>query len=44
MLADLTLVLTLLIDAANADLAVLRRQFRIPSRMLLVGLPRNNFV
>jgi NhaP-type Na+/H+ or K+/H+ antiporter len=39
MLADLTLALILFTDAANADLAVLRRQFRIPSRMLLVGLP-----
>ena len=38
-LADLTLALILFIDAANADLAVLKRQFRIPSRMLLVGLP-----
>jgi NhaP-type Na+/H+ or K+/H+ antiporter len=39
MLADLTLALILFIDAANADLAVLKRQFRIPSRMLLFGLP-----
>ncbi len=38
-LADLTLALVLFIDAAGADLSVLRRQFRIPSRMLLVGLP-----
>jgi NhaP-type Na+/H+ or K+/H+ antiporter len=38
-LADLTLALILFIDAANADLAVLKRQFRIPSRMLLFGLP-----
>jgi len=38
-LADLTLALVLFIDAANADLGVLRRQFRIPSRMLLIGLP-----
>jgi NhaP-type Na+/H+ or K+/H+ antiporter len=38
-LADLTLALILFIDAANADLGILRRQFRIPSRMLLVGLP-----
>jgi NhaP-type Na+/H+ or K+/H+ antiporter len=38
-LADLTLALILFIDAANADLAVLKQQFRIPSRMLLVGLP-----
>ena len=38
-LADLTLALILFIDAANADLEILKRQFRIPSRMLLVGLP-----
>ena len=38
-LADLTLALILCIDAANADLSVLKRQFRIPSRMLLLGLP-----
>ena len=38
-LADLTLALILFIDAANADLAILKRQFRIPSRMLIVGLP-----
>jgi NhaP-type Na+/H+ or K+/H+ antiporter len=38
-LADLTLALILFIDAANADLSILKRQFRIPSRMLLFGLP-----
>ncbi len=38
-LADLTLASILFIDAANADLAILKRQFRIPSRMLLFGLP-----
>jgi len=38
-LADLTLALILFIDAANADPSVLKRQFRIPSRMLLLGLP-----
>ena len=38
-LADLTLALILFIDAANADLSVLKRQFKIPSRMLLLGLP-----
>ena len=37
--ADLTLAVILFIDAANADLAILKRQFRIPSRMLLLGLP-----
>ena len=38
-LADLTLASILFIDAANADLAILKRQFRIPARMLLFGLP-----
>jgi NhaP-type Na+/H+ or K+/H+ antiporter len=38
-LADVTLALILFIDAANADLSVLRRSFRIPGRMLLFGLP-----
>ena len=37
--ADLTLAVILFIDAANADLAILKRHFRIPSRMLLFGLP-----
>ena len=40
-LADLTLALMLYIEAANADLAVLRRSFQIPQRMLLIGLPLN---
>jgi len=39
MLADLTLALILFIDAAHANLSVLERQIRIPSRMLLIGLP-----
>ncbi len=38
-LANLTLALILFIDAANADMSILKRQFRIPSRMLLLGLP-----
>ncbi len=38
-LADLTLALILFIDAANADFSVLKKQFRIPTRMLLLGLP-----
>lgn len=38
-LVDLTLALILFIDAANTDLTVLRRQWKIPTRMLLVGLP-----
>ena len=37
--ADLTLALILFIDAANADLSILKRHMRIPSRMLLFGLP-----
>jgi NhaP-type Na+/H+ or K+/H+ antiporter len=39
MLADLTLAVILFVDAANANLTVLKREFRIPSRMLLLGLP-----
>ena len=38
-IAELTLALVLFSDAANADLAVLRRSFRIPQRLLLLGLP-----
>ena len=38
-LADLTLALVLFIDAANADLSTLKRYIKIPSRMLLIGLP-----
>ena len=38
-LADLALALILFIDAANADMSILKKQFRIPSRMLLLGLP-----
>ncbi len=38
-IADLTLALILFIDAAHADLSILKRQIRIPSRMLLIGLP-----
>ena len=39
LLADLTLALVLFVDAANADLEVLKRRFQIPLRMLLIGLP-----
>lgn len=39
MLVDLTLALILFIDAANADMSTLRRQWRIPSRMLALSLP-----
>jgi len=38
-LADLTLALILFNDAATANLSTLKRQIRIPSRMLLLGLP-----
>ncbi|WP_018262106.1 cation:proton antiporter [Methylobacterium sp. WSM2598] len=38
-LAELTLALVLFMDAANADLGVLRRSYAIPVRLLLVGLP-----
>jgi NhaP-type Na+/H+ or K+/H+ antiporter len=38
-LADLTLATILFIDAANADMGILKRHIRIPSRMLLLGLP-----
>jgi len=37
--ADLTLALILFIDAANADLGILKRNIKIPWRMLGVGLP-----
>jgi NhaP-type Na+/H+ or K+/H+ antiporter len=39
MLADITLSLVLFIDAANADLSVVKRGIRIPQRMLALGLP-----
>lgn len=38
-LADVTLALVLFIDAANADLDVVKRGMRIPQRMLVIGLP-----
>jgi NhaP-type Na+/H+ or K+/H+ antiporter len=38
-IVDLTLALVLFIDAANADLGILRSNIKIPSRMLLVGMP-----
>jgi NhaP-type Na+/H+ or K+/H+ antiporter len=37
--AEFTLALVLFTGSANADIATLRRSFRIPQRMLLVGLP-----
>lgn len=39
LLADLTLALILFVDAAHADLSILRKRFEIPLRMLLLGLP-----
>jgi NhaP-type Na+/H+ or K+/H+ antiporter len=38
-LIDVTLALILFIDAANANLGVLRRNLRLPVRMLVIGLP-----
>jgi len=38
-LADITLALVLFIDAANADLGVVKRTLVIPRRMLILGLP-----
>jgi len=38
-LAELTLALVLFTDASNADLGVLKKSFRIPQRLLLMGLP-----
>jgi NhaP-type Na+/H+ or K+/H+ antiporter len=38
-IADLTLALVLFLDAANANLGVLKRFSQMPARMLLLGLP-----
>jgi hypothetical protein len=38
-LAELTLAMVLFTDASNADLGVLKKNIRIPLRLLLVGLP-----
>ncbi len=38
-LVDLTLALVLFLDASTSDLSVLKRQIKIPTRMLLLGLP-----
>ncbi len=38
-LAEITLALVLFTDAANADLRVLKLNFQIPQRLLLIGLP-----
>jgi NhaP-type Na+/H+ or K+/H+ antiporter len=37
--ADLTLAVILFVDAANADISILKRKIHIPVRMLLLGLP-----
>lgn len=44
MLAELTLALVLFSDAANANLSVLKKIFRIPERLLLIGLPLSIFL
>ncbi len=38
-LAELTLALVLFTDAAGADIGVLRKTSKLPTRLLLVGLP-----
>jgi len=40
-LADITLALFLFADAANADMATLRKNIKLPRRMLLISLPLN---
>ncbi len=39
LLAELTLAMVLLTDAANADFGVVRRNLGLPERLLLIGLP-----
>lgn len=39
LMADLTLVMILFSDAANANLTTLKSRIKVPARMLLVGLP-----
>ncbi|WP_028580556.1 cation:proton antiporter [Desulfogranum japonicum] len=39
LLAELTLALVLFSDAANANLSVLKKNYRIPEYLLLIGLP-----
>ncbi|MGI9313146.1 MAG: sodium:proton antiporter [Halieaceae bacterium] len=41
---DITLALFLFVDAANANLGVLRGSWRLPGRMLLLGLPGSIFI
>jgi NhaP-type Na+/H+ or K+/H+ antiporter len=38
-LAEVTLALVLFMDAAGADIGVLKRTARLPARLLLIGLP-----
>ena len=38
-LAEVTLVLVLFVDAARIDVKLLRRDHNLPVRMLLIGLP-----
>jgi len=39
LIAELTLALVLFIDASNANFSVLRKTYRLPARLLLIGLP-----
>ncbi len=39
LLAELTLALVLFVEAADADLDVLKRSFLVPTRLLVIGLP-----
>jgi sodium/hydrogen antiporter len=39
LLAELTLALVLFLDAANADLGILKKNVHMPQRLLLIGLP-----
>lgn len=39
LLLELTLALVLFSDAARIDLNIIRRQFRVPARLLIIGLP-----
>ena len=39
LLAELTLAMVLFVEAADADLDVLRQSFQIPTRLLAIGLP-----
>jgi hypothetical protein len=39
LLAELTLAMVLFTDVANADFAVVKRNVRLPERLLLIGLP-----